>query len=210
MNAQNGPGGRSHRSIFFVIKRYYILFFVNVIVSSKEVLLMSIINIYKGVNYMKKNIRTVLLGELLLFVLVFFFVILLSSYELSSAMWFLDLPSLILILIILIPGLLIMGEWKDFVKSFSVGIKDFRLLELKNIIEAVDAAQKLTIFGALFAIIMSAILLLGHLSNPETIGPNLAVCFLAGFYAVIIEFFLLPLRLNAERKMNEEMDLGDE
>ncbi len=159
---------------------------------------------------MKKNIRTVLLGELVLFVLVFFCVIFLSSYELSSAMWFLDLPSLILILIILIPGLLIMGEWKDFVKSFSVGIKDFRLLELKNIIEAIDAAQKLTIFGALFAIIMSAILLLGHISNPETIGPNLAVCFLAGFYAVIIEFFLLPLRLNAERKMNEEMDLGDE
>ena len=32
------------------------------------------------------------------------------------------------------------------------------------------------------------------------------VCFLSGFYAVIIEFFLLPLKLNAERKMNEEMD----
>ena len=95
-------------------------------------------------------------------------------------------------------------------KAFSVGIKDFRLLELKNIIEAVEAAQKLTIFGALFAIITSAILLMGHLSDPETIGPNLAVCFLAGFYAVIIEFFLLPLRLNAERKMNEEMDMEDE
>ena len=124
--------------------------------------------------------------------------------------WFIDLPSLILLLAILIPGLLIMGEWKDFVRSFSVGIKDFSLLELKNIIEAVDAAQKLTVFGALFAIIISGVLLLGHLDTPETIGPNLAVCFLSGFYAVIIEFFLLPLRLNAERKMNEEMDLGDE
>ena len=51
---------------------------------------------------------------------------------------------------------------------------------------------------------------MGQLNDPSTIGPNLAVCFLAGFYAVIIEFFLLPLRLNAERKMNEEMDLGDE
>ena len=33
--------------------------------------------------------------------------------------------------------------------------------------------------------------------------------FLSGFYAVIIEFLLLPLKLNAERKMNEEMDLGE-
>ena len=159
---------------------------------------------------MKKNIRLVLLGELLLFVVVFFLIIFLSSYELSTVVWFIDLPSLILLVAILIPGLLIMGEWKDFVRSFSVGIKDFSLLELKNIIEAVDAAQKLTVFGALFAIIISGVLLLGHLDTPETIGPNLAVCFLSGLYAVIIEFFLLPLRLNAERKMNEEMDLGDE
>ena len=159
---------------------------------------------------MKKNIRLVLLGELLLFVVVFFLIIFLSSYELSTVSWFIDLPSLILLVAILIPGLLIMGEWKDFARSFSVGIKDFGLLELKNIIEAVDAAQKLTVFGALFAIIISGVLLLGHLDTPETIGPNLAVCFLSGLYAVIIEFFLLPLRLNAERKMNEEMDLGDE
>jgi flagellar motor component MotA len=164
----------------------------------------------KEIFNMKKNIRLVLLGELLLFVVVFFLIIFLSSYELSTVVWFIDLPSLILLVAILIPGLLIMGEWKDFVRSFSVGIKDFSLLELKNIIEAVDAAQKLTVFGALFAIIISGILLLGHLDTPETIGPNLAVCFLSGLYAVIIEFFLLPLRLNAERKMNEEMDLGDE
>lgn len=159
---------------------------------------------------MKKNIRIVLLGELLLFLIMFFISTLGTGFGLSAVAWFLDWPSLILVLLILIPGLIIMGEWKDFLKSFSVGIKDFRLLELKNIIEAVDAAQKLTIFGALFAIIISAILLLGHLSEPETIGPNLAVCFLAGFYAVIIEFFLLPLKLNAERKMNEEMDMEDE
>jgi len=159
---------------------------------------------------MKKNIRLVLLGELLLFVAIFLVNIILGSGGMSAVLWFLDPPSLLMILLFLIPGLLIMGEWKDFIKAFSVGIKNYSLLELKNIIGAVDAAQKLTIYGALFAIIISGVLLLGRLDDPSTIGPNLAVCFLAGFYAVIIEFFLLPLRLNAERKMNEEMDLGDE
>ena len=156
-----------------------------------------------------KNIRLVLLGELVLFLVIFLFSVLLGGWGLSTILWFLDPPSLLLIAFVLFPGLLIMGAWKDFIKAFSVGIKPFSLLQLKNIIEAVDAAQKLTVYGALFAIIISGVLIMGRLNDPSTLGPNLAVCFLSGFYAVIIEFLLLPLRLNAERRMNEEMDLGE-
>lgn len=156
-----------------------------------------------------KNIRLVLIGELLLFIAVFMMTVLGGSWGMSAVLWFLDLPSILLIVLIFVPGLLIMGEWKNFLKAFSVGIRPYSLLELKNIIGAVDAAQKLTIYAALFAIIISGVLLMGRLDDPYTIGPNLAVCFLAGLYAVIIEFLLLPLRLNAERKMNEEMDLGE-
>lgn len=159
---------------------------------------------------MKKNIRTVLFGELLLLIVIFFCNVLMGWGGFSSIAWFVDLPSIVLIIIVLIPGLLIMGVWKDFIKSFSVGIKPYSLLELKNIIGAVDAAQKITIFAALFAIIVSGVLVLGNINDISVIGPNLAVCFLAGLYAVIIEFFLLPLRLNAERNMNKEMDLDDE
>ena len=156
-----------------------------------------------------KNIRLVLIGELILFIAVFMMTVLGGNWGMSAVLWFLDLPSILLIVLIFVPGLLIMGEWKNFLKAFSVGIRPFSLLELKNIIGAVDAAQKLTIYAALFAIIISGVLLMGRLDDPYTIGPNLAVCFLAGLYAVIIEFLLLPLRLNAERKMNEEMDLGE-
>ncbi len=159
---------------------------------------------------MKRNIRMVVLGELLLLVVIFLGNILMGRWGLSSIMWFFDFSSFILITVVLIPGLLIMGVWKDFIKSFSVGIKPYSLLELKNIIGAVDAAQKMTIFAALFAITISAVWVLGNIDDTSIIGPNLAVCFLAGLYAVIIEFFLLPLRLNAEREMNKEMDLGDE
>lgn len=157
---------------------------------------------------MKKNIRVVLFGELVLLILIF--LLCLSNGAISSILWFVDFPSMILIALVFIPGLLIMGEWKDFLKSFSVGIRHYSLLELKNIIGAVTAAQKLTVLGALFSIITSGILVAGHLDDLTAIGPCLAVCFLSGLYAVIVEFFLLPLRLNAERKMNEEMDLGDE
>ena len=157
---------------------------------------------------MKKNIRVILFGELVLLILIF--LLCLSNGAISSIIWFVDFPSMILIVLALIPGLLIMGEWKDFLKAFSVGIRHYKLLELKNIIGAVAAAQKLTVLGALFSVITSGILLVGQPDDLTTIGPGLAVCFLSGLYAVIVEFFLLPLRLNAERKMNEEMDLGDE
>ena len=157
-----------------------------------------------------KNIRVVLLGELVLLIVIFAILIAGSGFGPEAALWFLDMPSAVLLLLVLIPGLIIMGEWKDFLKAFSVGIKKYTLLELKNIKEAVAAAQKLTIFGALLAIITSAVIVLGKLGSPETLGPNLAVCCLAGFYAVIIDFFLMPLSLNTERKMNEEMDLEDD
>ena len=156
-----------------------------------------------------KNIRLVLLGELVVLTVIFMILILGGGWTASAILWFVDLPSLILLALVLIPGLLVMGEWKDFVKAFSVGIKKYSLLELKNVIGAVDAAQKLTVCGALFSIIISGVLVLGRLDDPSMIGPNLAVCFLSGLYAVIVEFFLLPLRLNAERKMNEEMDFEE-
>ncbi len=159
---------------------------------------------------MKKSIRLVLLGEIILLAAVFLMNIIMGNWGVSAVAFFIDLPSILLILLVLIPGLIIMGEWKDFIKSFSVGLKPYSLLELKNIVGAVGAAQKLTIYSALMAIIISAVLMLGRLDDLEMIGANLAICFLAGLYAVIIEFFLLPLRLNAERKMNEEMDFGDE
>lgn len=159
---------------------------------------------------MRKNIRIVLLGELVLFAAVFVFSLYTCNGGISVIAWFIDIPSILLIALILIPGLIIMGEWSSFLKAFSVGIRKYSLLELKNIIGAVGAAQKLTVYGALFAIIISGVLLLGKLDDLSVMGPNLAVCFLSGLYAVIVEFFLLPLKLNAEYKMNEEMDLDDE
>ena len=71
-------------------------------------------------------------------------------------------------------------------------------------------AQKLVVLGTLFSIITSAVLVLRGVDDLSKLGPQVAICLLSGFYAVILELFLLPLRMNTERKMNEEMDLGDE
>ena len=70
---------------------------------------------------MKKNIRMVLLGEMLLFLAIFLFILFFSAWGLSTIVWFLDLPSLLCIILILIPGLIIMGEYlrkEDFSDGF--------------------------------------------------------------------------------------------
>ena len=135
-----------------------------------------------------KNIKLVILGEILLLVVAFLFNVFVCRGQIS---WYIDVPSIIMILIVFIPGLIIMGAWKG----------------------AVSTAQKLVVLGALFTLIISGILVLAGVSgasDASLIGPNLAVCFLSAFYAVIIELLLLPLHLNAEREMNREMDFEDE
>ncbi len=151
---------------------------------------------------MFKNIKLVLFGQFLLFVCMFLINILIGGGALQAIIYFIDLPSLLTILIVLIPGLLIMGSWKDFIKSFSVGSQEYSLIELKKIAKAVEAAQKLTMLGALFTITISIVLMMIKF-DVSALGPNLAVCCLSALYAVIIEFLLLPLRVNAERKILE-------
>ena len=57
-----------------------------------------------------KNIRLVLIGELILFIFVFTFIVLAGGWGMSAVLWFLDFPSLLIIALIFIPGLIVMGE----------------------------------------------------------------------------------------------------
>lgn len=158
---------------------------------------------------MKKhiNIKLVVLLELLLFIV---FLILMSLCCGSKVVYFIDGPSFLAIIIVLIPGLLLMGAWKDFVKAFSVGQKKYGLMELKNIVESVNTAQKLVVYGGIISAVVGLVTVLGHIDNLELIGPNLAVAILSIFYMAFFEFLILPLKFNAVRAMNEEMDIDYE
>lgn len=156
------------------------------------------------------NIRKVLLLELVVFLALFFVFLSITSGPLFHAYLFIDIPSLIGPLGTVVLGLLAMGAMKDFGKAFSVGIKKFTLCELKNIIEAISVAQKLVIIGGMIESIMGFVIMLTRIDNLELLGPNLAVAVLSIFYVVILEFFLLPLKFNAVKVMNHEMDFEGE
>lgn len=159
----------------------------------------------------KRNVKLILLLELVLLIPVFLVIKLTCMGPgFGSLAWFIDFPSILGILLFAIPGLMIFGEWKNFCKAFSVGQTEYKLLELKNILEAVKTCQKLVVLAGLFEMIISFIAMMGNLSEPSTIGPNLAVMVLSGLYVVIAEYFLLPLSVNTQKAINEGMELNEE
>lgn len=160
---------------------------------------------------MKINVRLAVLFELVLLVAV------IMGFELSldpnfeySISSFIDFLSFLGIIIIVIPSLIFMGEWKNFLKAFSVGKKKYTLLELKNINGAVSACQKLVLYAGLMEFIMQLIIILHSLDVPEALGPYISVAILTVFYAAFFECLLVPVKTNAERVMNEEIDIDVE
>ena len=109
---------------------------------------------------------------------------------------FVDFPSLILVLIILIPGLASSGLLRDFNNAFSVALgkkKNKTLLEMKRAREAVELARKTLVATGVFTFLFALVVILRTLDNPEALGPNVAVALLTFIYAEILNILLLPI-----------------
>lgn len=162
----------------------------------------------------KRNVKLVLLVELVTLIIVFVLIKILYMGAGTKGMeWFLDAPTFIGILLFVIPGLIVLGEWKDFWKACSVGRKKYGLLELKNILEAVKVCQRLVLLGGLFELIIGFVFFLIYIvdiADISQLGVNLAVVVMPAFYTIILEYFLLPLSVNTQKVMNEEMELDEE
>lgn len=154
---------------------------------------------------MKKISHVVILELVFIIIAIAFTGITCMGY--NWLVFFIDIPSLISLLIVIIPGLLIMGKGKDFIKAFSVGTKDYTILELKDIIQSIDACQKLTLYGALLSLTIAIVAVLIHVDKLELLGPNLAVAVITIFYTAIIELLLLPLKVNADHTLNKLIDM---
>lgn len=160
----------------------------------------------------KRNIKLVLLLELL-FLFFTFMMLYCTSFGYSNKeglSFYWDSISFMALLLIVIPFMCMLGEWPDFWKSLSVGQKEYKLLELKKILEAVKTCQKLVLLGGLFAVIINYIAAMADVAEFYAYGVVMVIVALPGFYALILEFFLLPLSVNTQKAINEEMELNEE
>lgn len=110
---------------------------------------------------------------------------------------FVDLPSLLIILLICIPLLISSGLFKDFNNAFRIALNkkaEYGLIEIKRAIEAVSLTIKTLLCAGIFLFAASLLQILKMLSDLTELGPTIAVALLTLIYTLIFALMLLPIK----------------
>lgn len=139
---------------------------------------------------------------------VFIFLIIAGFVMVSfgSMVTYLDLFSLFVIIMLVIPMLVASGAHKDFNRAFRFALNKTvqpGLEELKKAKEAVTTARKLIILSGILDSLISMICILARLDDVAYLGPNVAVAILSLMYAVILNVILVPIEHRLKSKVIE-------
>lgn len=123
--------------------------------------------------------------------------------------WFIDFPTLLVMIIFVVPVLMRGGVWRDFKRAFKLLRKDYtcRLSELRRTKDVLEMIQKQVWYAGILTMVVSVMYVMANISDPAMLGPNIAVVVLTLFYAVIFEMLLLPLVLEVKGRIINYMDL---
>ncbi len=126
--------------------------------------------------------------------------------------WFVDFPTILIMIIFVVPVLMRGGVWKDFRRAFKLLRKDFtcHLSELRRTKDVLEMIQKQVWYAGILTMMVSVMYVMVNISDPALLGPNIAVVVLTMFYAVILEMLLLPLLLEVKRRIINYMELETE
>lgn len=130
-----------------------------------------------------------------------------QGFALYRLGFLIDIPSFIIMLVFTVPVLCRRGMWQDFSRAWKLLQKRYscHLSELRRTLDVVEMMQKQIIYAGIIGTLMSFIVILHNLDDPASIGPNLAVSILVMMYAVFFELLLLPLQLEAKRRIIDYM-----
>ncbi len=118
------------------------------------------------------------------------------SYSISI-FTFLDMPSLLLVLLLTVPVLISSGLFKDFHNAFRIAFSkknNNSLIKIKRAAEAVNMMIRALLCSGTFLFLLSLVTILGHLDDPSLLGPYLSTTFLCLIYACGIAILLLPIK----------------
>ena len=140
-----------------------------------------------------------ILGMIILWITVVLMI--LTCGGVSAIRNFIDVPS---VLYVLLPSFIILatsGLWNSFWRAFQYiwGEKDLNdVVQVKKSILALKTAMRVFILCGLIMSCMSVVVILRQLSNPEMLGPLVAVTVLSTFYGLLFSLFLIPVKTNLE------------
>lgn len=127
----------------------------------------------------------------------------------SGLAYIADWPTLICMLILTLPVLSKEGLAKDFARAFKLLRKEYRcsFSELRHALDVVEMMQKQILYAGVIVSFQGFFALLHSLDNFATIGPNTSVALLAVFYMAIFELLMLPLQIEAKRRIVDYIEL---
>ena len=118
--------------------------------------------------------------------------------------WFIDLPSLLPLILFNITMLLSAGLLKDFNNAFRFVVRtdqEESLTKLRRSIEAVRLARRVTLAAGGFDLFFQFILILGRIDFPEILGPYIAIGMLGLLYVFAFVLLLLPMESRLQIKL---------
>ena len=140
-----------------------------------------------------------------------FCMVFLSQGSFSMIGYFIDLPGLIFLALLVIPAVCISGFAKDFGKGLAISMhknSEVTLLQLNKCIEAV----KLLIYAGVFISLFSFVVVVQVMPDAvqysaqeymQVFGNNFAVAILPLMYALVFSLLLLPVSAVLQRKKIE-------
>lgn len=126
--------------------------------------------------------------------------------------YFLDPPTLICMLILTTPVLLKKGLGKDFVRAVRLLNRKYTcsFSELRHALDVVEMVQKQILYAGVIVSFQGTFAMLRNLNDLSSLGPNLSVALLAIFYTAVFELLMLPLQIEAKRRIVDYMEQDNE
>ena len=148
----------------------------------------------------------IILGILFVIFMLVIVMTIMAGGSLLTLSIFIDLPSVLFILIPLIFFMIVTKSGKiirKYIKSSFVKEYTYTKIELNSISTAIKNIVKFLLASGGFFFIFGIMTSLVFLDRPEMLGPNVAVSLLTLFYAFTIGFFVFfPTQAWAENKIN--------
>lgn len=122
----------------------------------------------------------------------------------ATFLGFVDIPSLIVLLLIIVCSLAASHDFKNFTNAFSIAFskeKQYSRKEMKLASNALSMVVKVSFGAAGFSIVFGAVSILTNLSDKSKFGPPLALALCTLFYASILDIFLQPIKSRIEKKI---------
>lgn len=111
-----------------------------------------------------------------------------------------DIPSLIQVIVPALLLLLCNGLWEDFFSGIKTLVKDekINISEKSRLANAVSTVRYIVLFSSLIAVMLGYYAVLTYLEDKSSLGPNMMIATIPCFYAVIINLILLSVEARLE------------